>query len=146
MRLIIEPDIGPVSGERGGESDLDRAHRVIDEFLVFVRESHVGNDIIDEIELPVPKSLLVRAFSIVIAAEQRPDVKSLLIKAGMTLAQYRPGLGPRIRITPATSRWRAAPILSKRLAQRLEQTLRAAAEERVGLAETYQRAISRSLN
>ncbi len=146
MRLIIESDYGPVSGEHAEESELDRAHQLVDEFLIFVKENDVGNDIIDEIELPVPKSLLVPAFSMVIAAERRPPIKSLLIKAGMTLAHYRPGLGPRIRIRPGLPRWRPEPSISRRLAQRLERTLLAVAEERVRLAETYLRATQRSFN
>jgi len=78
MRLIIESDYGTVLGEHAEESELDRAHQLVDEFLVFVKENDVGNDIIDEIELPVPKSLLVPAFSMVIAAERRPPIKSSL--------------------------------------------------------------------
>lgn len=146
MRLIIESVDGPLSGEHQEGSDLDRAHHLVDEFLVFVRSNDVGSDIIDEIELPVPKPLLVQAFSIVIAAERRPEVKSLLMKAGITLAQYRPGLGPRVRVRPGSSRWRPERAISKQLANRLEQTLRAVAEERIGLAEVYLRAISRSFN
>jgi hypothetical protein len=145
MRLIIESDYCPVSGEHAEESELDRAHQLVDEFLVFVKESDVGNDFIDEIELPVPKSLLVPAFSRVIAAERRPAIKGLLIKAGMMLAHYLEGLGPRIRVRPGLPQLRPEPSISRRFAQRRERTLLAVAEERVRLAETYHRAIQRSL-
>jgi len=146
MRLIIESDYELVSGVNLGRDALERAQQFIDEFLVFVKANDVCHDVIDEIELPAPKSLLVSAFCVVIAAERRPDIRSLLIKAGITLAQYRPGLGPRIRVTPGSPRWRSEPTMSKVHGRRLEQTLLRVAEERVQLAETYLRAVSRSLN
>jgi hypothetical protein len=146
MRLIIESDYGPISGEHAEGRDLDRAHHFVNEFLVFVKENDAGGDVIDEIELPLPKSLLVRAFSMVIAAERRPDIKSLLITAGITLAHFRPGLGPRIRVRSGLPQGRPEPAISRRHAQRLERTLLAVAEDRVRLAETYLRAIQRSLN
>jgi hypothetical protein len=146
MRLIIESDYELVLGGNLGRDALERAQQFIDEFLVFVKANDVCHDVIDEIELPAPKSLLVSAFCVVIAAERRPDIRSLLIKAGITLAQYRPGLGPRIRVTPGSPRWRSEPTMSKVHARRLEQTLLRVAEERVQLAETYLRAVSRSLN
>lgn len=145
MRLIIESDYGPISGEHAEGRDLDKAHHFVNEFLVFVKENDAGGDVIDEIELPLPKSLLVRAFSMVIAAERRPDIKSLLIKAGITLAHYRPGLGPRIRVRSGLQ-GRPEPAISRRHAQRLERTLLAVAEDRVRLAEAYLRATQRSLN
>jgi hypothetical protein len=146
MRLIIESDYELVLGGNLGRDALERAQQFIDEFLVFVKANDVCHDVIDEIELPAPKSLLVSAFCVVIAAERRPDIRSLLIKAGITLAQYRPGLGPRIRVTPGSPRWRSEPTMSKVHSRRLEQTLLRVAEERVQLAETYLRAVSRSLN
>ncbi len=146
MRLIIESDYELVLGGNLGRDALERAQQFIDEFLVFVKANDVCHDVIDEIELPAPKSLLVSAFCVVIAAERRPDIRSLLIKAGITLAQYRPGLGPRIRVTPGSPRWRSEPTMSTVHARRLEQTLLRVAEERVQLAETYLRAVSRSLN
>lgn len=146
MRLIIESDYGPISGEHAEGGELDRAHQFVNEFLIFVKETDAGDDVIDEIELPLPRPLLVRAFSTVIAAERRPDIKSLLIKAGIMLAHYRPSLGPRIRVRPGSPQRRPEPAISKRLAQRLERTMLAVAEDRVRLAETYLRAIQRSLN
>ena len=111
MRLIIESDYELVLGGNLGRDALERAQQFIDEFLVFVKANDVCHDVIDEIELPAPKSLLVSAFCVVIAAERRPDIRSLLIKAGITLAQYRPGLGPRIRVTPGSPRWRSEPTM-----------------------------------
>ncbi len=146
MRVIIESDYAGVPGERPEPSSLDRAQQFVEEFLFFVKANDVGNDIMDEIELPVSKSLLIDAFSIVIVAERRPDVRNLLIKAGITLAQYRPGLGPRIRMSPGSPKWRVEPSISRRLALHLKRTLSTVASERIQLAETYLLAIRRSLN
>ncbi|MBB3595908.1 hypothetical protein FHX08_006328 [Rhizobium sp. BK529] len=146
MRVIIESRFGFMPGEYPDSASLDRAQECVDEFLLFVKANDIGSDIIDEIELPVPKGFLIGAFSIVIAAERRPDVRNLLIKAGVSLAQYRPGLGPRIRIRPGSPRWRPEPSMAKGAALRLERTLDSVAWERVQLAEAYLGVIRRSLN
>ncbi|CDM61137.1 hypothetical protein LPU83_pLPU83c_0575 (plasmid) [Rhizobium favelukesii] len=126
--------------------DVLMANHLIDEFLLFMKEDEIGNDLIDEIELPVQKNALVEAFRIAIAAERQPTVRALLIKAGMTLAQFRIGLGNRIRLTPLTPHGRSPQLRSCAFERRLERILIATAEERVHLCEFYRRVCVQSYN
>lgn len=121
---------------------LEAANDAVSEFVRFVRDNSVGNDLVDEIELPIPKHLLIAAFTRVIAAENRPDIRALLVKAGLTLSQYHVGLGERIKLRPipAGSRCRQSnPSLARKLAFALLLT----ATERTRLTEIYQNALKR---
>jgi len=122
------------------------ANQLIDQFLLFVRDNEVGNDLVDEIELPIAKSILVSAFRISIAAERRPDVRALLIKAGVSLAQYRSGLGNRITMTLVTPHGRIRQSQSHNVEQRFGRALTAVAIERIQLGELFQRAFVESFH
>ncbi|KRB49242.1 hypothetical protein ASE04_18925 [Rhizobium sp. Root708] len=121
---------------------LEAANDAVSEFVRFVRDTDVGNDLVDEIELPIPKHMLVEAFSRVIAAEDRPDVRALLVKAGLTLSQYHVGLGERIKVRPIPSdtRQRSPDVL---LARRFTRTLLLTASERTRLTDVYRTALKR---
>jgi len=119
---------------------LDAANDAVSEFVRFVRDNSIGNDLVDEIELPIPKPVLIEAFTRVIAAEDRPDIRALLVKAGLTLSQYHIGLGERIKVRPipAGTRCRASnPHLARKFAYALLLT----ATERTRLTEIYQNAV-----
>ncbi|MBO9198275.1 hypothetical protein J5277_29535 [Rhizobium sp. 16-449-1b] len=121
---------------------LAAANDAVSEFVRFVRDSNVGNDLVDEVELPIPKSMLVEAFTHVIAAEVRPDIRALLVKAGLTLSQYHIGLGERIKVRPIptdTRRQPSNPFLARKFACALLLT----ATERTRLTEIYNTALRR---
>ncbi|EPE96198.1 hypothetical protein [Rhizobium grahamii] len=128
------------------DARLAEANQFIDQFLLYVRDNHVGHDLVDEIELPISKRVLVLAFKIAIAAERRPNIRALLIRAGLTLAQYRPGLGNRITMTPVTPHGRSRQTQSDMFEQRLQRALMATANERILLGELYERACVESYN
>ncbi|WP_455873380.1 hypothetical protein [Rhizobium yanglingense] len=125
---------------------LEAAHDLVDQYLVFAEEAQVGNDIIDEIELPVPKPVLIKSFGLVIAAEHRPQIRTLLIKAAMTLAQYRDDVGPRIRLKPTTPHGRPRAARSREFERRLEKKLVAVAAERINLGAFYRRAFIEAMH
>lgn len=119
---------------------LEAANDAVSEFVRFVRDNDVGNDLVDEIELPIPKPMLVEAFTRVIAAEVRPDVRALLVKAGLTLSQYHVGLGERIKVRPISVDKRGQPS-SPSLARKFAYALLLTATERTRLTEIYQNAL-----
>ncbi|APO75186.1 hypothetical protein AM571_CH02377 [Rhizobium etli 8C-3] len=125
---------------------LEAAHDLVDRYLAFAEEAQVGNDIIDEIELPVPKPMLIKSFGLVIAAEHRPQIRALLIRAGMTLAQYRADLGPRMRLKPTTPHGRLRAARSREFERRLQKKLVAVAEERISLGAFYRRAFIEAMH
>ncbi len=119
---------------------LEAAHDTVNDYLRFVRDAAIGNDLVDEIELPLPKPVLVEAFKSVIVAEERREMRALLLKAALTLSQYHVGLGGRIRIRATTASTMLPPVDS-RFAHRFNQTLQATAVERVRLNEMFQLAL-----
>lgn len=80
---------------------LQAAHHLVDIYLVYLREHETGSDLFDTRELPVSKGSLINAFRVVIATESRTGVRALLVKAGMTLAQFQENIGPRMSVSPA---------------------------------------------
>ena len=121
---------------------LAAANDAVSEFVRFVRDSNVGNDLVDEVELPIPKSVLVEAFTHVIAAEVRPDIRALLVKAGLTLSQYHIGLGERIKVRPIPTDIRRQPS-NPSLARKFACALLLTATERTRLTEIYNTALRR---
>lgn len=119
---------------------LEAANDAVSEFVRFVRDNNVGNDLVDEIELPIPKPMLVEAFTRVIAAEDRPDIRALLVKAGLTLSQYHVGLGERIKVRPVPADTRCQPS-NPSLARKFARTLLQTATERTRLTEIYHTAL-----
>lgn len=80
---------------------LQAAHHLVDVYLVYLREHETGSDLFDTSELPASKGSLINAFRVVIATENRSGVRALLVKAGMTLAQFQENIGPRMSVRPA---------------------------------------------
>jgi hypothetical protein len=121
---------------------LEAANDAVSDFVRFVRDNNIRNDLVDEIELPLPKPVLVDAFARVIAAEDRTDIRTLLVKAGLTLSQYHVGLGERIKVRPAPANavfQASSPFLARRLACAILLT----ATERARLMEVYKDALRR---
>ena len=145
MGLIIEGDYHRIGRDYDEPDELGQANAVVDEYLHLVKEGDIGRQLIDEIELPVRKRLLVKAFCTVIAAEHRPDMRALLIRAGLTLAQYQSGIGGRICLKPGhgTS---ASHQRSRLSAHRLEAILFTAAADRVRLGDLFLAVVKRSLH
>lgn len=80
---------------------LQAAHRLVEIYLMHLRQNQTGSDVHDTRELPASKDALVNAFRIVIATEARPNVRSLLLRAGLTLAQFQDDVGMPLTIRPA---------------------------------------------
>ncbi len=95
---------------------LQAAHHLVDVYLMYLREHETGSDLYDTSELPASKGSLINAFRVVIATESRSGVRALLVKAGMTLAQFQDNIGQRMSFSPAKpaqkpsdGRWRPDP-------------------------------------
>jgi len=129
---------------------LGTAYQLVDIYLLFARDNDIGNDLVDEVELPTVKAALVDAFRLAIAAEVRPNIRTLLIKAGMTLAQYHRGLGCRIPIRALTPQGRPQGVppqcAPRQFQRRLNKALLASAEERVRLVDIFHRALVESMH
>jgi hypothetical protein len=122
---------------------LQTAHRLVDIYLVYLREHETGSDLFDTRELPVSKGSLINAFRVVIATESRSGVRALLVKAGMTLAQFQENIGPRMSFKPASSndkardgRWRPDPGQIRRF----DHALMRHGEERTRLVRMFRHA------
>lgn len=143
-------ELGKISETRSdGHTDaevLQAAHRLVEIYLVYLRQHETGNDLFDARELPALKEALVNAFRVVIATESRPKVRALLVKAGMTLAQFQENIGrPMIirPILPASARRRdAADRQDVMTLRRFDHALLRLGEERVRLGHVFQSAIN----
>ncbi|MDM9628546.1 hypothetical protein QTL95_21850 [Rhizobium sp. S152] len=135
-------NLSPASNETWA---LHAANEAVSEFVRFVRDTNVGNDLVDEIELPLPKPVLIEAFKRVIVAEERPEMRALLLKAGLMLSHYHVGLGERIRVTPIASH-RREKSGDPRLEVKFKRTLLFTAAERTRLTKVYEEALKRALH
>lgn len=122
---------------------LDAAHRLVDVYLVYLREHETGSDVFDTRELPASKEALLNAFRVVIATESRPGVRKLLVKAGMTLAQFQDDIGPRMSLQPVQTRAKfydghrpPQPVQVRRF----DEALTRLGEERIRLSRIFQHA------
>ena len=77
------------------------AHELVQAFLEFIREDTPGNDILDVKALPTRKASIENAFRLVIATEENEKVRRRLSTAGMVLANFQDGIGPRVALVPA---------------------------------------------
>jgi hypothetical protein len=123
---------------------LQAAHHLVEMFLRFLREHQMGSDLLDTQELPASKKALVSAFRVVIATESRPGARMLLVKAGMTLAQFQDDIGPRMSVMPVDANnhhndrhWMPEPGQIRRFDRALAQL----GEERTQLTQIFQQAI-----
>lgn len=95
------PELFRQNGARGTDAQLlQAAHHLVDIFLLYMRQHEMGSDLYDTDELPASKEALVNAFRVVIATENRPGVRALLVKAGMSLAQFQDDVGARMSLRP----------------------------------------------
>lgn len=81
---------------------LAEAHELVECFLELLRAERVGNDILDTRTLPGSKASIENSIRLVIATEPRAEVRKRLASAGMVLAQFQPGIGARMSITPVS--------------------------------------------
>jgi hypothetical protein len=79
------------------------AHELVQAFLEFIREDTPGNDILDVRALPTRKASIENAFRLVIATEESERVRRRLSTAGMVLANFQDGIGPRVALVPASA-------------------------------------------
>jgi hypothetical protein len=122
---------------------LHAANHLVEIYLVYLRENETGSDMFDAQELPASKAALINAFRVVIATESRPDIRALLTRAGMTLAQFQDNIGPRMSVTPVRDEnapydrhWRPDP----RQIRRFEQALTRLGKERERLTQVFHHA------
>lgn len=120
---------------------LQAAHHLVDVYLVYLREHETGSDLFDTCELPASKGSLINAFRVVIATESRSGVRALLVRAGMTLAQFQENIGPRMSVTPAKTKpdgrqWRPDPSQIRRF----DQALLRHGEDRTRLVRMFRHA------
>ncbi len=122
---------------------LQAAHHLVDVYLVYLREHETGSDLFDTGELPASKGSLINAFRVVIATESRSGVRALLVKAGMTLAQFQDNIGPRMSVTPVKVKpklgdgyWRPDPGQIRRF----DHALMRLGEDRIRLVRMFRHA------
>lgn len=122
---------------------LQAAHHLVDVYLMYLREHETGSDLFDTSELPASKGSLINAFRVVIATENRTGVRALLVKAGMTLAQFQENIGPRMSFTPAKTtrepgdgRWQPDPGQVRRF----DRALMRHGEDRTKLVRMFRHA------
>ncbi|TNM66028.1 hypothetical protein [Aliirhizobium smilacinae] len=122
---------------------LQAAHHLVDVYLVYLREHETAGDLFDTRELPASKGSLINAFRVVIATESRPGVRALLVKAGMTLAQFQENIGPRMSVRPAHQKekpsdghWRPEPSQIRRF----DSALMRLGEDRTRLVQMFRHA------
>jgi hypothetical protein len=124
---------------------LEAAHRLVELYLVYLREHETGNDIFDTRELPTSKEDLVNAFRVVIATENRPNVRALLVKAGMTLAQFQDNIGEPLPVRPVADlngrRQSANGRIETARVRKFDRVLIRLGEERVRLGDIFQSAL-----
>jgi hypothetical protein len=77
---------------------LEAAHRLADRYLAFLRELEITDHVMDVRELPASKESIANAFCVVIATEHRPNVRLLLVKAGVTLARFQENIGDPLMV------------------------------------------------
>jgi hypothetical protein len=123
---------------------LHAAHHLVEIFLLFLREHNMGSDLLDSQELPASKKALVNAFRVVIATESRPGARALLVKAGLTLAQFQDDIGPRMSVTPVSAdnhqndrHWKPEPGQMRRF----DLALNRLGQERSQLTQIFQQAL-----
>ncbi|RWX77059.1 hypothetical protein EPK99_15480 [Neorhizobium lilium] len=121
---------------------LEAAHHLVDIHLIFLREHEIGNSILDSNELPVGKDAFVNAFRVVIATENRPNIRSLLVKAGITLAHFQDNIGDPIILRPAPdsehSAFRGRVDIAR--IRTVDRAILNLGEERLRLAQIFQKA------
>jgi len=122
---------------------LHAAHHLVEVYLIYLRENETGSDVFDTRELPALKESLVNAFRVVIATESRPGVRALLVKAGMTLAQFHENIGPRMSVTPVARQgnsydrhWKPEPNQIRKF----DRALMRLGEERARLTQVFHQA------
>jgi hypothetical protein len=86
------------------------AHELVQAFLKCIRQHTPGNDLLDVKTLPARKASIENAFRLVIATEESERVRRRLSAAGMVLANFQDGIGPRVALVPASA---SAPASSE---------------------------------
>lgn len=74
---------------RNDAETLEAAHRLVEIYLIYLREHETAGGMIDANDLPAAKEAIVNAFRVVIATESRAPVRTMMMDAGMTLARVR---------------------------------------------------------
>jgi hypothetical protein len=94
-------DIAANSPRLPSDADvLEAAHHLVDVYLAVLREHEVTGCVLDACELPAARESFVNAFRVVIATENRPNVRALLVKTGLTLAQFQDNIGDPLAVQP----------------------------------------------
>ncbi|TDK35054.1 hypothetical protein E2F50_12350 [Rhizobium deserti] len=139
-----------VSRPQSDAQILEAAHRLVELYLVYLREHETGNDIFDTRELPTSKDALVNAFRVVIATENRPNVRALLVKAGMTLAQFQDNIGEPLPVRPVADVNGRRQCSNGRIGtgriRKFDRVLIQLDEERVRLGDIFQSALRMAEN
>jgi hypothetical protein len=123
---------------------LEAAHRLVELHLTYLREHETENDLFDVRDLPASKDSLVNAFRLTLATENRSHIRTLLLKAGMTLAQFQENIGRPMIVKPRDGQKRSQARRSEldaAMARRLNKALIQLGEERVRLGRVFQDAM-----
>jgi hypothetical protein len=132
---------------RNDAETLEAAHRLVDLYLIHLREHDTGGNLFFEAhDLPDTKDAIIGAFRVVIATESRHDVRIMMMKAGMTLAQFQENAVAGHRMDPASS-GKTDEVQTKRPtdgsgSRRLDALASKARGERLRLARIFGQAMS----
>jgi hypothetical protein len=124
---------------------LEAAHRLVELYLVYLREHDTGNDLFDTRDLPASKAFLVNAFGVVIATENRPGMRAHLVESGLTLAQFQDNIGEPVKVTPIPQINGRRGFRNSRVniaqMRKFDRALLRVGEERVRLGNMFQNAL-----
>ena len=138
-------DIADNSARLSSDADvLEAAHHLVDVYLAFLREHEITGCMLDTCELPAAKDSFVNAFRVVIATENRPNMRALLVKTGLTLAQFQDNIGEPLTVQPearpagrsSTSRNRADPARIRKINRAIVEL----AQEQLRLGHVFETA------
>ncbi len=133
---------GPLKGPTDA-SVLEAAHRLVDAFLIFLREHETGDSVFDASELPATKDALINAFRVVIATENRVHIRSGMIKTGMMLAQFQENVGAPLLVRPMPDSRRPANARSRvdiATVRKVDRVILKLGEDRIRLAQVFHKA------
>ncbi|KQQ38148.1 hypothetical protein ASG19_03525 [Rhizobium sp. Leaf306] len=123
---------------------LEAAHRLVELHLTYLREHETKNDLFDVRDLPASKDSLVNAFRLTLATENRTHMRTLLLKAGMTLAQFQENIG-RPMIVKSQDGHKPNQVrrsdIDAAVARRFNKALVQLGEERARLGRVFQDAM-----
>jgi hypothetical protein len=128
---------------------LLEARNLVEQYVDYLHDNPIGNDIVDVSDLPCPRDTLVTCFRLMIATEYRQEVREHLMSAGLTLSQFQEDIGERMSLEPiepenaaTLEQLRALTLRYRHYLEKFDVAYRAIAPERARLEALYRHAMA----